>query len=149
MKRTLGWLVLGAAVLVAFAGLRLHRSAAAYFERGRAAEAAGDTHQAVRWYGDAMRAYLPFWHPHFTQALRALTGIAERSEEENNLGVALDAWREINASLHAVCSAAYSYPEWILRSEENIDRLAASAKGETRERQREEESEPPPEEDSP
>jgi hypothetical protein len=149
MKRTLVWLVLGAAVLVTFAGLRLHRSAAAYFERGQAAEAEGDPHQAVRWYGEAMRAYLPLWHPSFTQALRALADMAERSEKEKKFGVALDAWREINASLHAVCSAAYSNPGWLRRSEENIDRLAASAKGETRERQREEESEPPPEEDAP
>jgi hypothetical protein len=136
-------------VLVAFAGIRLHWSAAAYFESGQAAEAAGDSHQAVLWYGDAMRAYLPLWHPYFTQALEALVGIAERSEEENNFVVALDAWREINASLHAVCSAAYSYPEWILRSEENVHRLTASAEEETQE-QREEGSEPPPEgDDSP
>jgi hypothetical protein len=148
MKRALVWLVLGAAVLVAFAGLRLHRSAAAYFERGQAAEAAGDPHQAVRWYGDAMRAYLPLWHPSFTQALRALADMAERSEKEQSFDIALDAWREINASLHAVCSAAYSNPGWLRRSEENIDRLTASVKEETQE-QREEESEPPPEEDSP
>jgi hypothetical protein len=148
MKRALVWLVLGAAVLVAFAGFRLHWSSAAYFERGQAAEAAGDAHQAVRWYGDAMRAYLPLWHPYFTQAVEALSDIAERSEEEKNFDVALDAWREINASLHAVCSAAYSYPGWLRRSEENIHRLTASAEEETQE-QREEESEPPPEEDSP
>jgi hypothetical protein len=111
-----------AAVLLVGAAWRVSAGGASYLEKARAIEAQ-DLHQAVLWYGEAMRSYVPLWHPHVKQAHAALVEMARRAESHENPGGAVDAWREIHASLNAVRSFYQPYPEWLKESEEEILRL--------------------------
>lgn len=114
-------------VLLAGAVARLHWSAGRYVEEGRIAEFT-NPQLAALWYGEAMRAYVPLWHPYFTEAGEALRSLAGRAEATEDWRTALDSWREVNASLHAVRSLYQPYPGLLAESEKEIERLEAKIK---------------------
>lgn len=98
--------------------------------KGDAAQAAGDTTEAITWWRRAARWYVPI-APHVSSAYERLQNLAQQAEAKSDRVTALAAWRGIRGSILATRSFFVPHAERLGPANRHIAALMAKSESAT------------------
>jgi hypothetical protein len=126
--RTIGAILLGAAVLVSTATTRAYLNGKRHYAEAMRLSSEGDTEKAVPSFEDAVRAYFP-GSPYPEKAIRELEILAKAAEMR---GDAARAWTVLEATRRAILSTRHvtqPYEQQLKKTENAIRRVQTRQKG--------------------
>ena len=114
-------------IMFAMVWVRTYYQGRAQYLEGEKNYKEGNLKEAITNYETAIHMYTPFG-PYVPASARRLWEIGQAFEADSEYDWALISYRALRSSFYAVRSFYTPYPEWIARTEAEIDRIVAAQK---------------------